>query len=308
MISIALANMKGGVGKSTSAMMIAEALAVYHHKRVLVVDCDPQANVSRMLLSFPGLLQARDAKQTLTSWVYTKASRNADREGMHGSPPRNFVKYGVSELTDLRRSKGQQSVATGGVSVWPSTPDLRFAELLFDAEKVSNGDIGRPVSDMTCALTAALEDAAASEDVMIFDCPPGFSTFAQSALKISDIVVSPLNVDPVSLWSLQIFWNQGLGDILQIGDRVKKLALLTLVRNSGGSKERARIRAELHEIAGNGRITTEIPFSVNAMRAVNHIAPDSRRSFREKYSSLWSDVRDLGKEINQHLDELENSQ
>ena len=48
-------NTKGGVGKSTLVLALAETISAYHGKNVLVIDSDAQASVSSMLMSVSSL-------------------------------------------------------------------------------------------------------------------------------------------------------------------------------------------------------------------------------------------------------------
>ena len=63
-IKIAVANQKGGVGKTTTTMNLGAALALHNDKRVLLVDLDPQANLSDYL-GFDG----SDGKPTMTQLI-----------------------------------------------------------------------------------------------------------------------------------------------------------------------------------------------------------------------------------------------
>lgn len=49
MLKIALVNQKGGVGKTSTTVNTAAALATTHNRRVLVLDMDPQANATSAL-------------------------------------------------------------------------------------------------------------------------------------------------------------------------------------------------------------------------------------------------------------------
>ncbi len=53
-------NAKGGVGKSTLTMALAETLSAFHGKRVLVIDSDGQMSLSVMVLPVARLTELRN--------------------------------------------------------------------------------------------------------------------------------------------------------------------------------------------------------------------------------------------------------
>lgn len=130
MIVISVANLKGGVGKSTTTMMLADTLALHHNKKVFIIDCDPQANSSQMLLSFPGLKNAKEAEKTITAWLESYVGRTISGKEIHNrKDASSTIAFEISGLSELKESS---SGLGGQVSIWPSTPDLRFVEMAFD--------------------------------------------------------------------------------------------------------------------------------------------------------------------------------
>ena len=67
---LAVANRKGGVGKSTISVMIAHAAAVWGRQRVLLLDLDSQCNASLILLGGQGWSEARKEGRTIADYFY----------------------------------------------------------------------------------------------------------------------------------------------------------------------------------------------------------------------------------------------
>lgn len=53
MIKLAVSNIKGGVAKTVTSMSLAAALSIKHQKKCLLIDADPQANLSKSLRLVP---------------------------------------------------------------------------------------------------------------------------------------------------------------------------------------------------------------------------------------------------------------
>jgi chromosome partitioning protein len=287
---LAIANLKGGVGKSTTAMMIADSLALAHRARVLVIDVDPQGNASRMLLGAKGLQQAGRASNTLRDWVAAAAINRR-------TPLAPLIQSKVCSLTEVVKERNAHTPKLhGDISVLAATPELRFAEIEFDHTSYNASDrtsARRRMEQLLVAELAALHDAY---ELILFDCPPGFSTLAQAAVASADAIISPVLEEPLSVWSLQTFRDFGLKQTLNVWDPARHRGLYTRVSQKGAVDERRDVRAAVKQLEFT-MLTTSIKESVEAQRWVRRAGPDSHAAFNRKYGPVRNQVLELGREV-----------
>lgn len=164
MYTVALANQKGGVGKTTSAANIADS-AARRGSRVLLVDLDPQANATSLtdaqpILAGPNAFGQR-TPVTISDALYAAQDRH--------SGPR-------TPGTALRVAVAPGEHWSEGMRVVPSAPAL-----------ANRGDETWPGA--VHRLTLALEGAAEHFDLAVIDVAPTLGALFLTAMDAADGVL-----------------------------------------------------------------------------------------------------------------------
>jgi chromosome partitioning protein len=178
--AVAVMNTKGGVGKSTLVLALAETLSAFHRKNVLVIDGDAQSSVSSMLMTVANLHKLQSQGLTMVDFLVASVLNNEPTEWTR------FVVRNVSDVDEART-----------VYLLPSDMQLT----LFEREVSKQNLHGR----MRVAIARLLAESRKLFDVVLIDCPPGLSVLTESWLREADFHISPTKADYVSICGLEVF-------------------------------------------------------------------------------------------------------
>lgn len=108
MKTISIINMKGGVGKTTSAINIAYALATKHGQRVLIVDMDKQGNTSKFFGIYGYEAPSVADMLTVKGYDAAEAIRDSGYQNLHVIPANMRLLTANKEIL-LDMSRPQQT-------------------------------------------------------------------------------------------------------------------------------------------------------------------------------------------------------
>ena len=186
---LAVSNRKGGVGKSTVAVMLAHAAAAWSQRRVLLMDLDTQCNASLMLIGGVGWERACRAGHTIADYFYDRFDKVAEDESA-------YVSNDVGDVAHPRLSAGRLSLLPGSQRLEDIQGELllKHSKKDLDADAIAVQVRGR--------MKRLMKHFGHDFDLVILDCPPGLSFAALAALDLADHVVVPFRPDFVSQFAL----------------------------------------------------------------------------------------------------------
>lgn len=177
---IVVFNMRGGIGKTTLAVTLAEGLAQFGGAKVLLADADPQRSASHRLCSLTSVNECGQPGigRNISKYLSDAIVRN-------GLPdPVNYI----SERCGTIHGRGRVDILMGAHDTLDA--DRHFAgRCMTDGDKTIFQKLGRAFENLS---------KNSDYDVLIVDSPPGLSTIVQGALGVANLLLVPMAAQSTS--------------------------------------------------------------------------------------------------------------
>lgn len=171
-VTVTVANFKGGVAKTTSAVSLAQYLSLHGHK-VLLIDLDPQGSATTLF----GLIPSAEVENDSTALsLFTGDEQTID--------------YAIKKTY------------WNGIDLVGASPSLFAAEFALPSRQMKDAGF-----EFWRVLDYGLDDARAAYDVIVIDTPPALSYVTINSMLAADGIVIPLPPSALDFASSAQFWD-----------------------------------------------------------------------------------------------------
>ena len=236
---ISTINLKGGVGKTTTTVAIAEMLSGEFRKRVLLVDLDPQTNATTMLIGDERWGELNKKGRTLAK-LFSDALLEPEK--------RSF------DLQTTLIRKVSRVDAVRSLSLLPSSLDMIDTQ-----DELGSMSSGRFYAESpTDILRRAITPILGEFDVVLIDCPPNLGIVTLNGLRMSQAYIIPTIPDILSTYGIPQIVGRVHNFSETIAQPIEPLGILVAKYRTQSAVHRSQLRV-LQERGDAPLFKTRIP-------------------------------------------------
>lgn len=317
--AICFFNNKGGVGKTTLVANLAAQLSLVDKLRILVVDADPQCNLTQYALTddeFTKIYSGDPIANTIFNVIHPLS-----------------IGKGYSENLPIKRTKNF------GFDIIIGDPRLALKEDLLAQDWRDAKAGGIRGLKTTFVFFDLISKASKDYDFIFFDMGPSLGAINRSILLSADFFLMPMSIDIFSIWAIKNIgealkvWQNEINNGLRLAEdpseindsfrRNQKIGFLGYVTQQHKEKSESgnpriveayasiqeKIPGEISRVLGDFFPSTEYNPSLGTIKHLASLAPKSQSlhspmitvSLRGSYTTTRAQARDIFKGISERF-------